>query len=96
MMGVARIDLEARDVDFYTLGPSESIQFRMAPGGEKAYGLYSSVGRYEFLTFDLWVMLGASLLLAPFVFSKTMNMTRISGLTLFALYLLYLYLVVHG
>ncbi|MDJ1016482.1 MAG: calcium/sodium antiporter [Paracoccaceae bacterium] len=50
----------------------------------------------EFLAFDLWVMLGASLLIAPFVFSKTMNMTRMAGLVLFALYLLYLYLVVHG
>ena len=53
LMGIARVDLEAREVDFYTLGPSEQIEFRMAPGGEKAYGLSEQVGRYEFLTFDL-------------------------------------------
>ena len=35
-----------------------------------------------FLTFDLWVMLGASVILGPFVFSKTMNMTRTWGLIL--------------
>ena len=53
LMGIARVDLEAREVDFYTLGPSESIEFRMAPGGTKAYGLSEQIGRYEFLTFDL-------------------------------------------
>ncbi len=47
-----------------------------------------------FLVFDLWVMLGASVLLAPFVFSKTLNMTRPWGLLLTALYLLYIYMVV--
>ncbi len=53
LMGIARVDLEAREVDFYTLGPSERIEFRMAPGGRKAYGLSEQIGRYEFLTFDL-------------------------------------------
>ena len=53
LMGIARVELEAREVDFYTLGPSETIEFRMAPGGEKAHGLSEQVGRYEFLTFDL-------------------------------------------
>ena len=48
-----------------------------------------------FLTFDLWVMLGASVLLAPFVFSRTLNMTRGWGLLLTALYLIYIYTVVH-
>ena len=45
----------------------------------------------EFLDFDLWVMLGASLLLAPFVFSKRLNMTRFWGLVLTGLYILYIY-----
>ena len=53
LMGIARVDLEGREVDFYTLGPSESVEFRMAPGGAKAYGLSEQIGRYEFLTFDL-------------------------------------------
>lgn len=45
----------------------------------------------EFLKFDLWVMLGASLILAPFVFSKTLNMGRVWGLLLTGLYIAYIY-----
>ena len=43
----------------------------------------------EFLRFDLWVMLGASILLAPFVYMHW-NITRIWGLVLTALYLIYM------
>ncbi|MDA7965412.1 calcium/sodium antiporter [Ruegeria sp.] len=43
----------------------------------------------EFLHFDLWVMLGASLLLIPFVFFKQ-DITRIWGLILTALYAVYI------
>ncbi|WP_276152258.1 MULTISPECIES: calcium/sodium antiporter [unclassified Sulfitobacter] len=46
----------------------------------------------EFLKFDLWVMLGASLLLIPFVFLKK-DITRNWGVMLSALYALYLVLV---
>ena len=42
----------------------------------------------EFLSFDLWVMLGASLLLAPFVFLGW-NINRIWGVGLTAAYLAY-------
>ncbi|MDD9922661.1 MAG: calcium/sodium antiporter [Boseongicola sp.] len=51
----------------------------------------------EFLTFDLWVMIGASLLLLPFVFTDTLNLTRRWGLLLTVLYVVYVVLVVrHG
>lgn len=43
----------------------------------------------EFLQFDLWVMLSASLLLIPFVFFKQ-DITRIWGIILSALYLAYM------
>ena len=43
----------------------------------------------EFLRFDLWVMLAASLALVPFVFLK-MDITRIWGAVLSGLYILYL------
>ncbi|MBQ4827018.1 MULTISPECIES: calcium/sodium antiporter [unclassified Leisingera] len=43
----------------------------------------------EFLRFDLWVMLAASLLLIPFVFLKQ-DITRIWGVILTALYLAYM------
>lgn len=46
----------------------------------------------EFLQFDLWVMLGASLLLGPFVFLK-MDINRIWGIALTALYLIYVFVV---
>lgn len=50
----------------------------------------------QFLTFDLWVMLGASVLLAPFVFVKNLDLTRRWGALLTALYVAYVILVVHG
>lgn len=54
MMGIARVDLAAQDVDFYTLGPSEPVtSFQLAPGGRKGYALRSQIGFYEFWTFDL-------------------------------------------
>lgn len=54
IMGIARVRLTDEEVDFFTLGPSEPVnQFALAPGGQKAYALYSTVGRYEFWEFDL-------------------------------------------
>ena len=46
----------------------------------------------EFLEFDLWVMLGASLLLAPFVCFRR-DIGRAWGVALTALYLLYVFVV---
>ncbi|MEM1079784.1 MAG: calcium/sodium antiporter [Pseudomonadota bacterium] len=42
----------------------------------------------EFLRFDLWVMLGASLLLIPFVYFRV-NLTRVAGVVLTGLYAAY-------
>ena len=53
LMGVARMDLVNRSVDFYTLGPSQAVTFRLAPGRSRAYGIHSEVGNYQFWTFDL-------------------------------------------
>lgn len=47
----------------------------------------------EFLTFDLWVMLAASLLLVPFVFLKW-NITRIWGFVFSGLYVAYVVAVI--
>ena len=61
-------------------------------------GIASLVGEIpvgaEFLTFDLWVMLGASLLLAPFVYSKRLNLTKRWGFALTMAYLAYVVIVV--
>jgi len=48
----------------------------------------------SFTTFDFWVMLGASLLIAPFVFSNTRNLTRRWGVALCAAYVGYICVVV--
>jgi len=52
-MGIGRVNLAAKTVDFYTLGPSTSVSFTMAPDRKTAYGLYDEIGRYEFWKFDL-------------------------------------------
>jgi hypothetical protein len=52
-MGIGRVNLAAKSVDFFTLGPSNQVGFTMAPGRKVAFGLYSEIGRYEFWKFDL-------------------------------------------
>lgn len=54
MLGIARARLADREIEFFTLGTSEPVgDFALAPGGDRAYGLYSEIGRYEFWEFDL-------------------------------------------
>lgn len=53
IMGVARMDLANRQLEFYPLGPSSNMTFRLAPDRKRAYGLHSEVGNYQFWTFDL-------------------------------------------
>jgi hypothetical protein len=52
-MGIGRVNLGAKTVDFYTLGPSTQVGFTMAPGRKAAYGIAQEIGRYEFWKFDL-------------------------------------------
>lgn len=53
MMGIARVNLSAKSVDFYALGPDEGVSFVLAADRKKAYGLRQRVGDYQFWTFDL-------------------------------------------
>lgn len=53
IMGIARINLGQKSVDFYALGPAIGLRFALAPGRKLAYGLHSEVGKYEFWGFDL-------------------------------------------
>ncbi|WP_422032140.1 calcium/sodium antiporter [Roseovarius sp.] len=59
-------------------------------------GITTLIGRIpvdpEFLQFDLWVMLAASLLLGPFVFLK-LDISRLWGIALTILYLVYVFVV---
>ena len=53
MMGIARVNLAEKKVDFYTIGPSTGVSFAMAPNRKVGYGLFEDIGRYEFWKFDL-------------------------------------------
>ena len=53
MIGVAHIDLNKKDLEFYTLGPAGGVNIVLAPDRKHAYGLESEVGRYQFWTIDL-------------------------------------------
>ena len=53
LMGIARVNLNAKQVDFWALGPSRPVGFSLAPDRKRAYGLLQEIGHYEFWTFDL-------------------------------------------
>lgn len=53
IMGIARVNLAGKSVDFWPLGPSRPVGFSLAPDRKRAYGLLSDIGHYEFWTFDL-------------------------------------------
>ncbi len=53
IMGVARVNLSAKSLDFWPIGPSKRVSFSLAPDRKVAYGLLQEIGHYEFWTFDL-------------------------------------------
>jgi hypothetical protein len=55
LMGIGRVNLAAKEIEFFTLGPmpQSRVSFALAPDRRKAYGLMQDIGRYEFWTFDL-------------------------------------------
>jgi hypothetical protein len=53
IMGIARVNLAGKSVDFWPLGPSRPVGFSLAPDRKRAYGLLQEIGHYEFWTFDL-------------------------------------------
>jgi hypothetical protein len=53
LMGVARVNLMGKSVDFFTVGPATGLSFALAPGRNKAYALHDEIGKYEFWAFDL-------------------------------------------
>lgn len=53
IMGIGRIDLVGKHVDFTPLGPSENVGFVMAPDRKRAWGLMQQIGQYEFWSFDV-------------------------------------------
>jgi len=53
IMGVARVNLAGKSVDFWPLGPFHPVSFSLAPDRKRAYGLLQDIAHYEFWTFDL-------------------------------------------
>jgi hypothetical protein len=53
VMGIGRVNLAAKTVEFTALGPATGVGFTMTPDRKYAYGLFNEIGRYEFWKFDL-------------------------------------------
>ena len=53
-MGIGRVDLMKRTLDFQPLGPASNVApFAQSPDRKRAYGITQEIGNYEFWTFDL-------------------------------------------
>ncbi len=53
-MGIGRVDLTKRTLDFQPLGPASNVSpFAQSPDRKRAYGITQEIGNYEFWTFDL-------------------------------------------
>jgi hypothetical protein len=48
MMGVARINLAKKDLEFYTIGPAGGVTFVLAPDRKHGYGLESAIDGISF------------------------------------------------
>jgi YVTN family beta-propeller protein len=53
VMVVARVNLNAKSMEFWPIGPAKRVSFALAPDRKHAYGLVEEIGHYEFWTFDL-------------------------------------------
>ena len=53
IMGIGRVNLVAKSVDFTPIGPAEGISFALSTDRKRGYGLMQQIGRYEFWTFDV-------------------------------------------
>jgi hypothetical protein len=53
IMGIGRVNLVGKSVDFHPIGPAEGVSFAMAPDRKRGYGLFQQIGQYEFWAFDL-------------------------------------------
>ncbi|HXT70485.1 MAG TPA: hypothetical protein VN700_12050 [Vicinamibacterales bacterium] len=53
VMGLARIELAKKKIDFHPIGPSRGLGFAVSPDRKRGYGMLQSIEDYEFWTFDL-------------------------------------------
>ncbi len=53
IMGLGRVDLAAKKVEFHPIGPARGLAFGVARDRKRGYGLFRDIGEAEFWTFDL-------------------------------------------
>lgn len=53
IMGIGRVELAKKKIDFHPIGPARGVGFAVAPDRKRGYGLLRSIEEYEFWTFDL-------------------------------------------
>lgn len=53
IMGIGRVNLVGKSVDFTPMGPPEGVSFTLSPDRKRGYGLVQQIGRYEFWAFDV-------------------------------------------
>ncbi len=53
IMGLGRVNLVGKSIDFTPIGPAEGVGFSMARDRKRGYGLLQQIGRFEFWTFDV-------------------------------------------
>jgi hypothetical protein len=53
IMGLGRVNLVAKSIEFTPIGPAEGMSFALAPDRKRGYGLMQQIGRYEFWAFDV-------------------------------------------
>ena len=53
IMGIGRIELAKKKIEFHPIGPSRGLGFSISPDRKRGYGLLQGIEDYEYWTFDL-------------------------------------------
>ena len=53
IMGLGRIELAKKKIEFHPIGPARGLGFAVAPDRKRGYGLLETIDEWEFWTFDL-------------------------------------------
>jgi hypothetical protein len=53
IMGIGRVNLVGKSIDFTPIGPAEGVSFAMTTDRKRGFGMMQQIGRYEFWAFDL-------------------------------------------
>lgn len=53
IMGLGRIELAKKKIDFHPIGPARGLGFAVSPDRKRGYGMLQNIEEYELWTFDL-------------------------------------------